>query len=108
MSIRFIASVAIAALLMTGGAAATGQITEYGVHPAQEQQTTLTKEEAKTIALNHAGLAETEVTGLRVEYDMERGTPEWDVDFRSGDWEYDYEIHAKTGEIRSWDKERND
>ena len=105
MSIRFIASVAIAALLMTGGAAATGQITEYGVHPAQEQQTTLTKEKAKTIALTHAGLAETEVTGLRVEYDMERGTPEWDVDFRSGDWEYDYEIHAETGAVIKSEKE---
>ena len=62
MSIRLIASVVIAALLMTGGAATAGQVTEYGVHPAKEQQTTLTKEEAKAIALNHAGLSENDVT----------------------------------------------
>ena len=108
MSIRFIASVAIAALLMTGGAAATGQITEYGVHPAQEQQTTLTKEKAKAIALNHAGLAESQVKGLRADYDGDGRVPEWEVEFYADGMEYDYEIHAETGEIRSWDKERDD
>lgn len=105
MRIRLFASVVIAALLMTGGAAAAGPVTEYGVHPAREQQTTLTKEEAKAIALNHAGLTETEITGLRMEQDVERGTAEWEVDFRSGDWEYDYEIHAETGAVIKGKKE---
>ena len=104
MSIRLIASVVVAALLMTGGAVTAGQITEYGVHPAKEQEA-LTKEEAKEIALEHAALTEAEVTGLRVEYDVERGTQEWEVDFRSGDWEYDYEINAETGAVIKSKKE---
>ena len=105
MRIQVIAAVVIAALLLTGGVVSAAQVTEYGVHPVQEQQTTLTKEEAKTIALNHAGIAETEVTGLRIEYDVERGAQEWEVDFRSGDWEYDYEINAETGAVLKGEKE---
>ena len=106
MSFRLIASVVVAALLMTGGAVTAGQITEYGVHPAKEQEA-LTKEEAKEIALNHAGLQENQVKGLRAEYDGDDRVPEWDIEFYADGMEYDYEIHAETGEIRSWDKERD-
>lgn len=113
MYMKLIASVVIAALLMTGGAAAAAQVTEYGVQPMAETNLTieetkakaLSAEEAKAIALKHAGLTEEEVTGLRSEYDVERGIPEWDIDFRSGDWDYDYEVHAETGEIRKSEKE---
>lgn len=107
MSIRLIASVVIAALLMTGGAVTATQVSEYGAEPTEQAttQTTLTQEEAKAIALTHAGLTEAEVTALRGEYDVEKGIPEWDIDFRSGDWEYDYEINAKTGEIIRHEKE---
>ena len=106
MSIRLIASVVIAALLMTGGAVSAAPVTEYGVQPIKEiAQETLTQAEVEAIALEHAGLTREEVTGLRSEYDVERGTPEWDVDFRSGDWEYDYEVNAKTGEVLKSEKE---
>lgn len=113
MYMKLIASVVIAALLMTGGAAAAAQVTEYGVQPTEETNLTigetgakaLSAEEAKAIALNHAGLTEADVIHLRSEYDMERGKPEWDIDFRSGDWEYDYEINAETGEILKSEKE---
>ena len=105
MRIQFIAAVVIAALLMTGGVVTAAQVTEYGAQPTEEQKTTLTKEEAKNIALKHAGLKETEITGLRIEYDVERGAPEWDIDFRSGDWEYDYEIYAETGAVIKGEKE---
>ena len=64
-----------------------------------------TEEEAKAIVLKHAGVAEADVIWERSEYELERGTPEWDVDFRSGDWEYDYEIDAETGKILSYDKD---
>ena len=103
MSIRLIASVVIAALLMTGGVVTATQVTEYGVQPTLKA--TLTKEEAKAIALEHAGLTETQVTGLRIEYDAERVASEWDIDFRSGDWEYDYEINAETGSVTKGKKE---
>ena len=51
---------------------------------------------------------DSQVKGLRAEYDGDDRVPEWEVEFYADGLEYDYEIHAKTGEIRSWDKERND
>lgn len=68
----------------------------------------LTKEEARDIALKHAGLTAAEVTRLRVEFDYDDGVPEYEVDFFHNGYEYDYEIHAETGKIIKWDKERND
>ena len=105
MFIREITGLVIAALLLTGGVVSAAQVTEYGVQPTEEQKITLTKEEARAIALNHAGLTEADVSWERSEYELERGTPEWDVDFRSGDWEYDYEINAETGAVIKGEKE---
>ena len=68
----------------------------------------ITKEDAVSIALQHAGLSANDVRGLRVEFDYDDGRPEYDVDFRSGGYEYDYEIHAETGDIITWDKELDD
>lgn len=67
--------------------------------------TVLTAEEAKEIALRHAGLTAGEVTGLRAEYDRDDGRPEFEVEFRHNGWEYEYEIHAETGRILSWEKD---
>lgn len=68
----------------------------------------LTKEEAIAIALKDAGLTQDQVTGLRAEFDYDDGRPEYDVDFRQGHYEYDYEIHAETGRILSRDKDWDD
>lgn len=65
----------------------------------------LTKEEAEAIALKDAGFTAQQVTALRTEYDLDDGVKEYEVEFRSGDWEYDYTIHAETGAILSTDKE---
>ena len=105
MFIREITALIIAALLLTGGVATASQVTEYGAQPAEELKITLTQEEAKAIALKHAGLTASQVKGLRAEYDAERGGPEWEVEFYAEGMEYDYEIHAETGKILSWDKE---
>lgn len=105
MSIRMIASVVIAALLMTGGAAAVTNGTEVKIPPVKEQNIALTQEEAKNIAMNHAGFTEEEIRDIQVERDMERGVQKWDIDFRSGDWEYDYEINAETGVLIKVNKE---
>lgn len=65
----------------------------------------LTLEEAQNIALKHAGFAADQVTALHTEYEIERGVPQYDVEFRHGAWEYDYEIHGDTGEILSYSKD---
>lgn len=68
----------------------------------------LTAEQAKEIALKHAGLTKDQVTRLKAEYDYDDGRPEYDVEFHYNGWEYDYEIHAQTGKILDWDKEIDD
>lgn len=74
--------------------------------PAENKK--ISASDAKAIALKHAGLTADQVKGLRAEYDRDDGRPEYEVEFRVGNWEYDYEIHAETGKILSWDKEIND
>lgn len=76
--------------------------------PEPSSPVLLTKEEAEKIALDHAGLSADQVQRLRAELDYERGKPEYEVDFRVDRWEYDYDIDAQTGEIRSWDKDWDD
>lgn len=76
--------------------------------PAPAQPKKLTAEEAKALALAHAGLAEDQVTHLRVEFDYDDGIPEYEVEFMADGWEYEYEIHGETGRILSWDKDWDD
>ena len=65
----------------------------------------ITEEEATRIALDHAGLDQNQVAHLRARYDRDDRVPEYDVEFREGRWEYEYEIHAETGKILSWEKD---
>ena len=63
---------------------------------------------AREIALEHAGLAEADVTFVKVRLDRDDGRLDYDVDFYSGNTEYNYEIDAATGEIVSFDSEIDD
>ncbi|MDR0380845.1 MAG: PepSY domain-containing protein, partial [Oscillospiraceae bacterium] len=58
---------------------------------------------AKAIALAHAGLREADVVFVRVHLDYDDGRREYEVEFYSGNVEYDYDIDAASGEIRSFD-----
>lgn len=69
---------------------------------------TITREQAQNIALEDAGLTADQVTRLRTEYEIDDGIPRYEVRFRQGPWEYDYEIHAETGRILSRDKDLDD
>lgn len=65
----------------------------------------LTKEQAQAIALEHAGFTADQVERLRTEYEIDDGIPRYEVRFRQGRWEYDYEINAETGAILSYDRD---
>lgn len=67
----------------------------------------LTREEAIAIALTHAGLTREQIRELEAELDKERGVLVFEVDFETRDYDYEYEIHAETGEIRKAHKERD-
>jgi len=60
---------------------------------------------AKTIALEHAGLNESQVTFIKAHLDRDDGRDVYDVEFYSGNTEYDYEIDAATGTILEYDRE---
>ena len=66
------------------------------------------KAAAKNAALKHAGLSESNVTGLKVVLDREDGASIYEVEFKSAGYEYDYEIDAVKGTILQSDKELDD
>lgn len=69
------------------------------------ENATITEEEAKKVALDDAGIAESDVTGLRIEKDKEDGYYVYEVEFYSENKEYDYKIDQTTGEIVGKDYE---
>ena len=60
------------------------------------------------IALSHAGLSASDVRELKAELDTDDGRVHYDVDFKQGTTEYDYDIDAVTGEIIKYDSEIDD
>jgi hypothetical protein len=63
-------------------------------------------EKAKAIALKDAGLGS--ATFTKAKLDTDDGVKIYDIEFRSGNMEYDYEIDAKTGTILEKDAEIDD
>ena len=103
MTKRFHAALLIALLTLT-------LLTGCGVWAAVNSRADLpdqiiTIEEAQAIALEHAGFAPDQVSFLRTESELRDQVPHYDVEFREGRWEYDYEIHAETGQILSFEKD---
>lgn len=63
---------------------------------------------AKSIALNHAGVSENKTYDMEIELDDEDGTLVYEVEFKSGNMEYSYEINAATGAILKHEAELED
>ena len=63
---------------------------------------------AKSIALNHAGLNENQAYDMDIELDDEDGKLVYEVEFKSGNMEYDYEIDAASGAILKHETELDD
>lgn len=64
----------------------------------------ITAKDAKDAALRHAGLQESQISDVDVDLDRDNGRLIYEVDFNSGNTEYDYDINAETGEVISADK----
>lgn len=60
---------------------------------------------AKSKALEDAGLSDSEVTFIQAKLDYDDGVPVYDVEFYTASYEYDYEIDARTGVVRSRETE---
>lgn len=125
MKIRVFTLLLVGLLLLTGCSASTmgqrldaagdaledrieavGDAIENAVDPASHTAAAeITREQAQTIALEHAGFTADQVTGLWTEYEIDDGVARYEVKFRQGQWEYDYEINAGTGAILSYDRD---
>lgn len=79
----------------TGHLGHSGNITATGA--------SIGEEEAKSIAVNHAGFALADVNLLKVKLDMEDGKTVYEVEFYKENKEYDYTIDASTGTILEYD-----
>ena len=63
---------------------------------------------AKSVALNHAGVSENKAYDMDIELDDEDGRLIYEVEFKSGNMEYSYEINAATGAILKHEAELDD
>ena len=121
-TMTIIAAIALAAALLVGcGIAATNPgSTEESVtqnpmaapevqESAQVSQQTdpplITLEQAKKIALKDAGVLAADATFIKTRQERDDGMPEFEIGFNAGGWEYDYTIHAETGQILEREKE---
>ena len=63
---------------------------------------------AKSVALNHAGVSEGKAYDMEIELDDEDGRLVYEIEFKSGNMEYSYEINAATGAILKHEAELDD
>lgn len=83
----------------------TTDTTQPTASPATgSERTMISEEEARQIALNHAGLTAEQVTFIKSDIDVDNGKTHYDVEFyTSTREEYDYEIDPYTKEILNFD-----
>ena len=65
-------------------------------------------DKAKSIALKDAGVSASSVTFTKAKLDRDDGVTVYEIEFYSGDTEYEYEINATSGAIRERDSEHRD
>jgi uncharacterized membrane protein YkoI len=66
---------------------------------------TLTAEQAKAKAFDHAGVTEKTAKGVTVEKDREDGRTVYEIEFHADGFEYNYEINAADGKIIAHEKD---
>lgn len=63
---------------------------------------------AKTAALAHAGVSEADCTEMKVKLDTDDNPVHYDVEFKAGGMEYDYDIDPVTGDVLKYSSEVDD
>lgn len=73
----------------------------------ENTSSSITVDQAKEIALNHAGRKADGVRFEKAKQDYDDGVPVYEIEFSAGGMEYEYEIDAQTGAIRDyeWDND---
>lgn len=86
--------------------AADGRVIESEKEAVKSSGTaySVSADDAKQTALSHAGV--TNPNELEIDYDRDEN--KYEIEFKSGGYEYSYDINAATGEIIKSEKERDD
>lgn len=79
--------------------AATEAPADPQTSPENQTAGDIGEEQAKAIALERAGLTEDQVSFVKSEKDVERGTLVYEIEFYEGTTEYSCDVNAATGEI---------
>ena len=87
--------------------ATTETATVYDVTEAAESDSYISVDAAKAIALNAAGVIESDVTLTKTKLERDDGLMVYEVEFYQGQTEYEYTINAITGDIVEYDVDRN-
>ena len=87
--------------------AATGAVTEYSVENHGTGilggTSQVTEEQAKQIALAHAGFKAEDVTFVKSKLDRDDGRDVYEIEFIANNLKYEYDIDAASGRIREFD-----
>ena len=91
--------------------ALSGEVVSYNIDAenyAAATGTAVTAEQAKQIALTHAGVAESDTRSMEMETDRDHGRTVYEFSWKVGWVEYEYDIDADTGAILNWSQEQDD
>lgn len=76
--------------------------------PTASAPTLIGKDAAKAAALTHAGVTADSITEYECELDRDHGAYIYEIEFKSGNCEYDYDINAETGAVVKFQKDQDD
>lgn len=68
----------------------------------------LTSEQALAKALAHVGVNRSSVYNLETELDDDDGVQLWEIEFKAGNYEYEFDINAWSGAIIDWESDTDD
>lgn len=71
----------------------------------QKQSSTISRDEALSIAMNHVGVSSGQIYDLEVELDNDDGYTMYEVEFEVNGMEYEFDINAKNGSILDFEKD---
>ena len=92
---KIVTIVALAVVLAVGG----GTVLAIGTSSSNRKNPELSEQEAKAAAFSHAGIAEDDVLALQISKGTENGSPVYEIEFKTAEKSYDYDVVRNSGEI---------
>lgn len=65
-----------------------------------------TEAEAKAVVLAQAGVSEADIKRYRAKFEIDDGIPQWEIEFRAGEYEYEATVNAVTRTIIDFERDK--